>query len=151
MGRDSPRIASYQIQTLFFFFPHRRAGLTLSLFERMVIAGCEPRILDTQYRMHPAISQFPSDAFYGGRIKDGIGAEARPPPAGIDWPRKDFPVMFITADGARETSADATSKENSVEANIVMDVVQRLVRAGLALDEIGVVTPYGAQVFLARA
>jgi hypothetical protein len=36
-----------------------------------------------QYRMHPAISQFPSDLFYGGRIMDGIDATKRPPPPGI--------------------------------------------------------------------
>ena len=42
-------------------------GCALSLFERLVSAGVVPELLDTQYRMHPAISQFPSDCFYGGR------------------------------------------------------------------------------------
>ena len=32
-------------------------------------------MLDTQYRMHPAISAFPSRAFYNGDLKDGT---ARP-------------------------------------------------------------------------
>ncbi len=39
-------------------------------------------ICSLQYRMHPAISQFPSDLFYGGRIMDGIDATKRPPPPG---------------------------------------------------------------------
>jgi superfamily I DNA and/or RNA helicase len=28
-------------------------------------------VLDVQYRMHPAISTFPSQEFYQGRLKDG--------------------------------------------------------------------------------
>jgi superfamily I DNA and/or RNA helicase len=41
-----------------------------------------------QYRMHPAISQFPSDCFYAGAIADGVTAADRsalhalPPPSG---------------------------------------------------------------------
>ena len=61
--------------------------VTLSLFERLVHAGVEPCLLDTQYRMHPAISQFPSDCFYAGKIADGITAAHRPDPKGLDWPR----------------------------------------------------------------
>ena len=34
-------------------------------------------MLDTQYRMHPEISEFPRTKFYGGLLKDGIDANAR--------------------------------------------------------------------------
>jgi regulator of nonsense transcripts 1 len=33
--------------------------LDVTLFERMVQGGLEPLLLDTQYRMNPAISSFP--------------------------------------------------------------------------------------------
>ena len=42
-------------------------GFAVPLFNRLVSLGVEPLLLDTQYRMHPAISQFPSDLFYGTR------------------------------------------------------------------------------------
>lgn len=39
-------------------------GLGVSVYERLVRQGVEPYFLDTQYRSHPAIMAFPSQAFY---------------------------------------------------------------------------------------
>ena len=67
-----------------------RGGLATSLFERLLDAGSSCALLDTQYRMHPAIAQMPNRLFYAGRLRDGIGRERRPsppPPAGWStWP-----------------------------------------------------------------
>jgi senataxin len=41
-----------------------------SLFERLVDAGHPVVRLTVQYRMHPIIRQFPSDAFYDGKLTD---------------------------------------------------------------------------------
>jgi regulator of nonsense transcripts 1 len=38
-----------------------KAGLTQSLFERLVLLGIRPIRLQVQYRMHPALSEFPSN------------------------------------------------------------------------------------------
>ena len=38
-----------------------KAGLTQSLFERLVLLGHRPLRLQVQYRMHPALSEFPSN------------------------------------------------------------------------------------------
>ncbi len=38
-----------------------KAGLTQSLFERLVLLGHRPIRLQVQYRMHPALSEFPSN------------------------------------------------------------------------------------------
>lgn len=45
-----------------------RAGLSQSLFERLVVLGIRPFRLEVQYRMHPELSRFPSDFFYEGRL-----------------------------------------------------------------------------------
>lgn len=46
-----------------------RQGLSTSLFTRFVQQGVRPVLLDTQYRMHPAIGTFSSMAFYHGMLK----------------------------------------------------------------------------------
>ena len=63
----------------------RAGGLGRSLLERLMVELEAPHLfLDTQYRMHPAISAFPSRRFYGGRLRDGVGADARAAP----WERR---------------------------------------------------------------
>ena len=49
-----------------------KAGLTQSLFERLVLIGIRPIRLQVQYRMHPALSEFPSNMFYEGSLQNGV-------------------------------------------------------------------------------
>eukprot|EP00798_Chlamydomonas_sp_ICE-L_P026005 gene26006-11697_t len=42
-----------------------------SLFKRLQEGGHPVKVLDTQYRMHPAISSFPSSEFYNSLLLDG--------------------------------------------------------------------------------
>lgn len=45
------------------------AGLTQSLFERLRLLGIKPIRLQVQYRMHPCLSEFPSNTFYEGTLQ----------------------------------------------------------------------------------
>jgi hypothetical protein len=49
-------------------------GLTQSLFERLRLLGIKPIRLQVQYRMHPCLSEFPSNTFYEGtlQVRGGI-------------------------------------------------------------------------------
>lgn len=51
----------------------------MSLFERLIECGNQPVQLNTQYRMHPAVSKFPSQEFYSGKLKDGVKSSERKP------------------------------------------------------------------------
>lgn len=62
---------------------------------RLAELGLAPSLLDTQYRMHPAIAQFPAAWFYAGRLKDGVTAQQKPPPAGLAWPVPGWPVAVV--------------------------------------------------------
>ncbi|KAK2087772.1 ATP-dependent helicase NAM7 [Saguinus oedipus] len=54
-----------------------KAGLSQSLFERLVVLGIRPIRLQVQYRMHPALSAFPSNIFYEGSLQNGVTADCR--------------------------------------------------------------------------
>ncbi len=67
-------------------------GLSRSLFERLVDMGIKPLLLNTQYRMHPSISEFPNSQFYGGMLEDGVNGSEREAPPGMLWPNWDAPL-----------------------------------------------------------
>lgn len=120
-------------------------GLGTSLFDRLVHLGVEPLMLDTQYRMHPALAHFPSQAFYGGRLASGVRSAARPPPQGFPWPHKSVGLAFVPSEGSERP--EGTSHSNAAEAELVAQVVRGILSAGeLRPDGIGIVTPYAAQV-----
>jgi len=121
--------------------------LGLSLFERLVAIGLEPNMLETQYRMHPAISAFPSERFYDGRLIDAVTAADRPAPDGFLWPDWDRPVAFLPIQGGEVTSEDGSSKANPTEAGWVVRIVDMLLGGSdLQPSDIGVITPYNGQV-----
>jgi len=110
----------------------------------------KPLLLDTQYRMHPALSEFPSDRFYGGRIRDGVSGKNRPPPTEVLWPNPFVGLVFFDVYDGVEVH-DGVSRHNEIEANIICKIVQRVYAAGeLGVNDIGIVSPYSAQVRLLR-
>lgn len=128
--------------------PAAKAGLSQSLFERLVVLGLRPIRLQVQYRMHPALSAFPSNIFYEGTLQNGVTAADRTlPSTGVDmpWPQLDKPRMFWVTLGQEEISASGTSFLNRTEAANVEKVATRLLKAGVRPDQIGVITPYEGQ------
>jgi len=124
-------------------------GLDRSLFERLIAAGITSHLLETQYRMHPILSDFPSGRFYDGRLQDGVSAADRPTPAGFLWPDWEAPVAFIPIDGSEQVDSEGQSKSNLDEAGRLLTVVQGLLAPGdLQPSDIGVITPYNGQVRL---
>lgn len=122
------------------------AGLTQSLFERLVLLGIRPARLQVQYRMHPALSEFPSNTFYEGSLQNGVtAAERLRPDVDFPWPRPDVPLMFYTSMGQEELSASGTSYLNRTEAANVEKIVTRFFKAGVSPAQIGVITPYEGQ------
>ena len=109
--------------------PPHSAGLSQSLFERLVKLGVKPIRLIVQYRMHPALSSFPSNAFYDGTLQNAVSAHERsmreshdphvmsydsPAAAGMDfpWVKPDSPMFFWCTLGQEEISSSGTSYLN---------------------------------------
>ncbi len=122
-------------------------GLSRSLFERLIDMGIEPKLLTTQYRMHPSISEFPNTHFYQGLLEDGVSPDQRPAPMGMLWPDWESPMAFVPVDGDELLSPDGASKENPAEASWAVKILIGLVEGGeVDLSDIGIVTPYAGQV-----
>eukprot|EP00884_Botryococcus_braunii_P001756 jgi/Botrbrau1/11581/Bobra.247_1s0002.1 len=123
-----------------------KAGLGTSLFERLVALGHKPSRLAVQYRMHPALSRFPSDIFYEGALQNGVTAAQRSfPSLGFPWPSADRPMMFYSQSGQEEISPSGTSYLNRTESTAVEKLVTYLLGKGVTPDQIGVITPYEGQ------
>lgn len=130
-----------------------KAGLTQSMFERLVLIGNRPIRLQVQYRMHPALSEFPSNMFYEGSLQNGVTEADRqllnmPGYTGKEdfpWPVPSKPMFFYSISGMEEISASGTSYLNRTEASYVEKVVTHLLRMGVTPAQIGVITPYDGQ------
>jgi regulator of nonsense transcripts 1 len=123
-----------------------KAGLNQSLFERLVILGLAPIRLNVQYRMHPCLSEFPSNMFYEGSLQNGVTMQQRlRRDVDFPWPVQDTPMMFWSNLGNEEISASGTSYLNRTEAANVEKIVTRFFKAGVQPQDIGVITPYEGQ------
>ncbi|KAL6176708.1 hypothetical protein ACLB2K_053341 [Fragaria x ananassa] len=123
-----------------------RTGLAQSLFERLVSLGVKPIRLQVQYRMHPALSEFPLNSFYEGTLQNGVTINERQS-MGIDfpWPVPNRPMFFYVQMGQEEISASGTSYLNRTEAANVEKIVTTFLRSGIVPSQIGVITPYEGQ------
>ena len=119
------------------------AGISRSLFSRLVHLGMQPVILNTQYRMHKAISEFPRKFFYEERVQDGISENGRIDNAHSLWPNR-VPVVFLHhKDG--EGRSIGKSFLNPNEAYIVKDTIEKIMKEGVSIDRIDILTPYLGQ------
>ena len=108
----------------------------------------EVHLLDTQYRMHPDISVFPSQTFYDGLLRDGkgmAGLRTRP------WHASALlaPYRFFDVAGKHENAPRGHSLINLAEIDIAIALFDRLKTDFPSYDyksNIGVITPYKSQL-----
>jgi len=124
-------------------------GYEQSLFVRMQKNHPQDvHLLDTQYRMHPEISYFPSQQFYHGRLVDGDGmASLRQQP----WHASSIlgPYRFFDVKGIQTKQAHGHSFINVPELEAAMALYTRLKQDYRNIDftgKIGIITTYKAQL-----
>uniref|UniRef100_A0A6G1SGJ9 DNA helicase n=1 Tax=Aceria tosichella TaxID=561515 RepID=A0A6G1SGJ9_9ACAR len=123
-----------------------KAGLSQSLFERLVLLGIRPLRLEVQYRMHPALSRFPSDFFYEGSLQNGINLfEREMHDIEFPWPQPTKPMFFYCCQGQEEIAGSGTSYLNRSEAAYVERITTCFLKAGVKPEQIGIITPYEGQ------
>ncbi|KAI0395600.1 SEN1 N terminal-domain-containing protein [Xylariaceae sp. FL0594] len=130
-----------------------RYGYDQSLFVRIQQNHPdEVHLLDTQYRMHPEISFFPSQEFYEKRLLDGGDmAKLRRQP----WHQSELlgPYRFFDVRGVQEKGRRGQSLVNLEELKVAMQLYDRFCQDYPRVDlkgKIGIITPYKAQLFELR-
>lgn len=125
-------------------------GYDRSLFQRLVENGSPVRMLQTQYRMHPAISRFPSTYFYAGKLVQE--------PKLKDWRTRPYhaekyfePLVFVdVASGTQSQVSGSTSLRNMSEVELIVLLVRGVITRFPRVvwnKTIGVIAPYKQQVF----
>ena len=121
-------------------------GFKLTMFQRLMELGMRPLRLEVQYRMHPALSEFPSQTFYEGALQNGVTLADRTLASDLfPWPRADMPLLFYHSSGTEEISGSGTSYLNRAEALNIERIVTQFIRSGIRANQIGVITPYEGQ------
>lgn len=132
----------------------KAAGFNKSLFERFIKLKYKPIVLTVQYRMHPKLAIFPSEAFYSGSLQNGVTESQRymPKLRNFPFPNPSVPMLFISCNGIEELSSSGTSYLNRQEAESCEEVVSLLLDLGFSCQSIGVISPYeGQRVLLQRS
>ncbi|KAL0773312.1 hypothetical protein Bca101_038463 [Brassica carinata] len=99
-----------------------KAKFGRSLFERLVLLGHNKHLLNVQYRMHPSISRFPNNEFYGGMIADAEVVQE---------------IIY------------QKSPKNMVEVAVIAEIISNLSKVSSERRmkvNVGVISPYKGQV-----
>ncbi|CAL8341052.1 unnamed protein product [Lota lota] len=128
-----------------------RVGVTKSLFERYYNMQRDRVVmLDTQYRMHIEICQFPSEAYYENRLKTAV----TPPNSVLLIKKTPKTIVFGHITGEEISLVVSTkkgnqnSKANLAEQEKVVEIAESLVmKAKVEQESIVILSPYNAQVW----
>lgn len=138
----------------------QQGGFSRSLFQRLIEKQTLPSVmLNTQYRMHPSISAFPSKEFYDTALKNGtvssegiVGATFSPPKSRHLSRRQSKvtgqvpSVLFIHHD--HWEIAKDRSRANIRELHIAIAILEDLLLSNPEMQgkDIGIIAPYVAQI-----
>ncbi|KAL5703621.1 putative helicase MAGATAMA 3 [Ranunculus cassubicifolius] len=127
-------------------------GYGMSMFKRLQRANYKVEMLDTQYRMHPQISKFPSQEFYEGGLHDGPGLEDLTERAWHVY-RCFGPFAFFDVAGVESQPSGSGSWVNHDEVEFILLLYHKLVTNYPDLKssaKLAIITPYRHQLKLIR-
>ena len=135
--------------------------LSKTLFEGLIERyPNKSAMLTVQYRMNERLMEFPSREFYGGRVVADESVRCitladlgvKSPVRDGSWSevlRLENVLVFIDTskrdDRFERQRRGSESRENPLEAKLVKETIERLLRLGVKPEWIGVITPYDDQ------
>ncbi|XP_022982878.1 DNA-binding protein SMUBP-2 [Cucurbita maxima] len=134
-----------------------KKGLGRTLFERLAdMYGNEvTSMLTVQYRMHELIMDWSSKELYDSKIKahSSVAAHTLYDLEDVKKTSSTEPtILLIDTAGCEmeERKDEEESTLNEGEAEVAMAHAKRLIQSGVQPSEIGIITPYAAQVVLLK-
>ncbi|MEO2068276.1 MAG: IGHMBP2 family helicase [Desulfurobacteriaceae bacterium] len=136
--------------------------LEKTLFEKLITNYPSlSSMLEIQYRMNEKIMEFPNKEFYEGKLKAAESVKnhtladfnLQAPSKFKEILEPNVPIAFLDTStiNAYEFQVEgSTSYENYEEAKICITIAEELIRMGLERRDIGIITPYAAQVKLIK-
>ena len=131
-----------------------QGGLGITLLEQVLHAHPEcVSLLTLQYRMHETIMQFSSDYFYGGQLKASPDIAHRTLSYlehSMEW----YDTQLL--DMKEQQSSHSLSRYNQQEAELLIELLVEMVERITVIRmleeriDIGIISPYKAQVYLLR-
>lgn len=125
--------------------------LNVSLFERLVVSGVPHTTLTQQHRMRPEISSLVRSLTYP-ELEDAEKTKGRPALRGFQdnviFVSHSHPELNAVKIADRRDGDAKSSKENSYEAQMVLQCVRYLGQQGYSTDDIVILTPYLGQLYL---
>lgn len=118
-----------------------------SVFSRLTTENEDSVMLNETYRMNRWLAAWPSRNFYGGALQAaGPNAARRLALTPAALPSAASTILHAEASAIFVPTLDRQARaRNLPDAKLVVDLCGAAREAGLALDQIGVVTPYRAQ------
>ncbi|PON32046.1 Helicase SMUBP-2/Hcs1-like [Parasponia andersonii] len=134
-----------------------KKGLGRTLFERLAnIYGNDViSMLTVQYRMHELIMDWSSKELYNSKVKahSSVAAHMLYDLEDVMKNTSTEPTLLLidtTGCDMEEKKDEEESTLNEGEAEVAMAHAKRLVRSGVQASDIGIITPYNAQVVLLK-
>ena len=125
------------------------SGISISLFERLICYYDGSNFISTlteQYRMHKFLYEFSNKKFYNGQMVTNKEIKLDENIMNnFPWPNKKIPTFFYHYDETEKM--ENNSYYNEREIFLIFGIVYKLIKAGVQVENLGIITPYNAQKF----
>ncbi|KAJ0703701.1 putative P-loop containing nucleoside triphosphate hydrolase, DNA2/NAM7 helicase, helicase [Helianthus annuus] len=126
-----------------------KAEFGRSLFERLVSLKHSTHLLNVQYRMHPMISLFPNQKFYGNKLRNGPNVQENSYGKQFLDGRMFGAYSFIHLAHGKVEYDQTNSRRNMMEVAVIVELLTKLHKESVKKNQktsVGCIAPYKAQV-----
>ena len=135
-----------QLSPLIFSKSLEGLNFNKSILQKFLETNMSYVVLTDQFRMHPAICEFPNEFFYNGQLKNGVTALDRTDKRTEEiFGNTTSPMIFQDCRSGESIHESGVSYRNLGQIKHVQKYVEQLIQADVDQSEIGIISPYEGQ------